>query len=261
MNNTTYIRRTTSTRDGDVVVYDAEHPESVFDTAGGRWVTVCPHGLLANHPTLALAKDFADDPGVWCETCAAPAVTEHKYTWSRRQLGRSPIRGGGTFYGVAAQCSCGWKTQVNQSASSGGEREARRQHHEHVKAVAASPRHFRWSFDRNDQILEGTKCERCDSNFPSEAYGSTEVVDTLTGEVLDSFFTCWQHGHDFPSNPWRYEELLAAPSSGYTSRLAAPEPEPTTTSTDWSEDALDAFRTALNLWIMFEWMTATGVRR
>lgn len=39
-------------------------------TEDGPWYTVCEdHGLLASHPTLALAREHAAAPSGWCEDC------------------------------------------------------------------------------------------------------------------------------------------------------------------------------------------------
>jgi hypothetical protein len=41
-----------------------------FDTAGGRWQTVCDeHATICSHVTLADARNFASAPEQWCETC------------------------------------------------------------------------------------------------------------------------------------------------------------------------------------------------
>lgn len=66
-----YLRqRHTARITGTVVeLYDAEHPDSVFDKTGGRWVTICEHGCLVNHDTLSLARCHASDPGQWCDEC------------------------------------------------------------------------------------------------------------------------------------------------------------------------------------------------
>ena len=63
-------------RIGSVEVYDSHAPDSVFDPAGGRWVTYCAlHGSLVNHKTHALARAFAQEPEAYCQACAALAVT------------------------------------------------------------------------------------------------------------------------------------------------------------------------------------------
>jgi hypothetical protein len=63
-------QRTTARSTGTAVeIYDTTHPENVFDPDGGRWVTICQHGSLVNHPTLATARSFASAPEVWCEAC------------------------------------------------------------------------------------------------------------------------------------------------------------------------------------------------
>ncbi len=69
---TAYLRQTTTARSSGAVVelYDTEDPLSVFDPEGGRWVTICSHGSLVNHPTLALARSFASAPETWCGECA-----------------------------------------------------------------------------------------------------------------------------------------------------------------------------------------------
>jgi hypothetical protein len=67
--STRYLRRTV----GHVEVYDAAHPDSVFDAnAGGRWVTICDqHDHLVNHATLADAIGWAHDPHLWCPGCTS----------------------------------------------------------------------------------------------------------------------------------------------------------------------------------------------
>ena len=69
--STTYLRQTTKARSTgtEVEVYDTDDPLSVFDPEGGRWVTICEHGSLVNHETLATARSFASAPEVWCEEC------------------------------------------------------------------------------------------------------------------------------------------------------------------------------------------------
>jgi hypothetical protein len=75
---TTYLRQTTKARSSGAVVelYDTDDPLSVFDPEGGRWVTICEHGSLVNHPTLALARSFASAPEMWCEECTAARDTK-----------------------------------------------------------------------------------------------------------------------------------------------------------------------------------------
>lgn len=67
--STRYLRRIV----GHVEVYDAAHDASVFDAdAGGRWVTVCDqHEHIVNHPRLADALEWAEDPHLWCPGCEA----------------------------------------------------------------------------------------------------------------------------------------------------------------------------------------------
>lgn len=69
--STSYLRQSTKARSTgtEVEVYDTDDPLSVFDPDGGRWVTICEHGSLVNHPTLATARSFASAPEVWCEEC------------------------------------------------------------------------------------------------------------------------------------------------------------------------------------------------
>ena len=69
---TTYHRQSTKARSSGAVVdiYDTSHPHNVFDPEGGRWVTICEHGSLVNHETLATARYFAPSPESWCEECA-----------------------------------------------------------------------------------------------------------------------------------------------------------------------------------------------
>lgn len=70
---TTYLRQATRARSTGVVVelFDTTQPENVFDPDGGRWVTICEHGSLVNHDTLAHARYFAPAPEAWCEACQA----------------------------------------------------------------------------------------------------------------------------------------------------------------------------------------------
>ncbi len=69
---TAYLRQQTTARSSGAVVelYDTDDPLSVFDPDGGRWVTICEHGYLVNHETLATARSFASAPEQWCEECA-----------------------------------------------------------------------------------------------------------------------------------------------------------------------------------------------
>jgi len=65
-----YIRknRRTGTR---VALIDTSAPECVFDSAGGRWVTLCTvHGSLCNHRTRKTAESFVAYPESFCEQCA-----------------------------------------------------------------------------------------------------------------------------------------------------------------------------------------------
>lgn len=73
-----YLRQSTKARSTgtEVEVYDTRHPDNVFDTEGGRWVTICEHGSLVNHDTLALARWFASAPDVWCEDCRPATARE-----------------------------------------------------------------------------------------------------------------------------------------------------------------------------------------
>lgn len=60
------VSRLTGTR---VTIYDTQHPDNIFDPAGGRWVTVCEdHHTLCNHATLAQARGHATVVD-WCEPC------------------------------------------------------------------------------------------------------------------------------------------------------------------------------------------------
>jgi hypothetical protein len=70
---TAYLRQQTTARSSGAVVelYDTSHPHNVFDPDGGRWVTICSHGSLVNHHTLATARSFASAPECWCEECEA----------------------------------------------------------------------------------------------------------------------------------------------------------------------------------------------
>lgn len=53
-----------------VTLFDTAAPENVFDSNGGRWVTVCEtHHTLCNHEKLRLAQSFAATPEQWCEDC------------------------------------------------------------------------------------------------------------------------------------------------------------------------------------------------
>lgn len=55
-----------------VELYDAEHPESAFDAAGGRYVTVCvTHSTVANYEKKSKAWQFFPHPNNWCEPCQA----------------------------------------------------------------------------------------------------------------------------------------------------------------------------------------------
>jgi bifunctional non-homologous end joining protein LigD len=64
-------RRTAKTTGTVVSVLDATHPDSTFDPAEGRWVTVCEHGSHRGHQTLRLARQDAATPALWCDRCAA----------------------------------------------------------------------------------------------------------------------------------------------------------------------------------------------
>lgn len=58
-----------------------------------------------------------------CSGCRAVTLAwpfQHRISIGRRSLGGSPIRGGGTFYGGYAQCTCGWTDNVNKALSQGG---------------------------------------------------------------------------------------------------------------------------------------------
>jgi hypothetical protein len=59
------------------VLIDSAHPDSVFDSAGGRWVTYCEsHGRICNHATFALAREFLPWPANWCEVCSGVEAEE-----------------------------------------------------------------------------------------------------------------------------------------------------------------------------------------
>jgi hypothetical protein len=58
---------------------------------------------------------------------------EHGYTLRSRQLGRSPIAGGGPIYGSGLSCRCGWRAQNNERpASKYGNAALKREHRQHV---------------------------------------------------------------------------------------------------------------------------------
>jgi hypothetical protein len=66
--------RKTGTKVG---VYNAE--QSGLDPDAGPWVTVCEdHGFTVNHPTLALAREWAPDPTGWCDVCRDKAKAAEK---------------------------------------------------------------------------------------------------------------------------------------------------------------------------------------
>jgi bifunctional non-homologous end joining protein LigD len=69
---TRYVRQRRRSRalGVEVTVYDAAHPDSVFSADdGGRWITMCEHGLFVQHDTLKLARHHAPAPDGWCGTC------------------------------------------------------------------------------------------------------------------------------------------------------------------------------------------------
>lgn len=54
-----------------IELHDAEAQGSMFDAAGGRWVTYCTaHHTLCNHRTRKLAESHMTVPE-WCEECQA----------------------------------------------------------------------------------------------------------------------------------------------------------------------------------------------
>jgi hypothetical protein len=65
------IRRRHRLFDTWLCIYDAQHPDSVFDPTGGRWVTYCEnHETLCNHQSFYLAVHFAQSTKL-CEYCAS----------------------------------------------------------------------------------------------------------------------------------------------------------------------------------------------
>lgn len=68
-----YLRQQRRTRatGATVSIFDAHHPDSVFDRDDHRWVTFCEtHELLCTHETLTDARNFAVTPHIWCEGCS-----------------------------------------------------------------------------------------------------------------------------------------------------------------------------------------------
>lgn len=65
-----YLRQRQQCRSGVTVeLFDASHPDSEYDTEGGRWVTVCEHGSFAHHANLKDGRRGAAHPNEWCDTC------------------------------------------------------------------------------------------------------------------------------------------------------------------------------------------------
>lgn len=65
------------------------------------------------------------------------AVTyKHPFSTRRRLLGHSPIKGGGSRYGLALRCGCGFRAETNESRKRGQD-ELLRDWREHVGKVLA----------------------------------------------------------------------------------------------------------------------------
>lgn len=63
------VQRRRARSSGTTVEIIDTDEETTFDSAGGRWVTICEHGYLCNHQTRVLAGSFAAAPEEWCELC------------------------------------------------------------------------------------------------------------------------------------------------------------------------------------------------
>lgn len=55
------------------VCHGADEGLDTSDPAGA-WYTICEHGTLIAHATLALARSHAPEPDQWCEECSATAL-------------------------------------------------------------------------------------------------------------------------------------------------------------------------------------------
>ena len=100
---TAYLRQTTTARSSGAVVelYDTHHPHNVFDSSSGRWVTICSHGSLVNHATLALAR-----VRLICYRCGSiysrTKIARYHHRWNRSDAERVRSASATT---VAAQAS------------------------------------------------------------------------------------------------------------------------------------------------------------
>lgn len=107
----------------------AERPIDWSSGALRRWLTSCRyadyepgHGYVATSlGRLAFEVDRA-----------------HTITLGRNSLGRSPIKGGGNFYGTTGYCSCGIATKTNEAKSKGGLAYIKAWHAQHVQEVVTT---------------------------------------------------------------------------------------------------------------------------
>ena len=64
-----------------ITIGDAE--QDGWDPDGGRWYTLCEdHAQIINHDTLALAREWATTPTMWCATCQHEHVHTIKPDWA-----------------------------------------------------------------------------------------------------------------------------------------------------------------------------------
>lgn len=113
--------------------------EVLHDRATLDWASKQLTGRLRN---LGLIERRAGSETEWALTELGRAVVEasmaHQLRLGRKPLGGGAIFGSGMRYGVSARCSClDWAASSNEARNAGGEREMRRQHAAHLRAVLA----------------------------------------------------------------------------------------------------------------------------
>jgi hypothetical protein len=57
-------------RTGTLVTVCHGEDEGLDVTDDGPWYTICEHGTIISHTSLALARSHAPEPDAWCEECA-----------------------------------------------------------------------------------------------------------------------------------------------------------------------------------------------
>ena len=129
-----------------VVVIDGVSHVGVPDLSGSvsEWREVTTRCGVVSAPEQHSTIGGKPLETVDCTACREAELAipfEHRVSTGRRQLGHSPIKGGGTFYGTTWRCTCGANGQINQAPSRGGTKAAEAAGARHIAKVVEAEVH------------------------------------------------------------------------------------------------------------------------